>query len=399
MCSLRGVKVITLAAIFCTRCSLRSKLQETPVNSAFPLSNFDMTKAWIRVLVASCVINRLIRLMLWSRRYAPRHTAFTWCSMLSVESYTIPRFFVVASGDIKQPSTVTWMFVATVNLCLVPKVIIFMFFPFSSSLFWRNQESTSSRQCWSSWSAFIWSHGRNEMYSWTSSAYMWKLIPCFLITSPNGEMYIVNNSGPSTDPWGTPLDICRLLDVSFPMRMYWYLSERYEANHSNAGPLTPNRYFSRCNKIEWSIMSKAALKSSNTCTTTNPTSVASIMSLCTGLFLQNGPSCKMIEAAHPGCFRSGMMSFVAQQLSLLSSTGRPSLTRVDSYSRVRLMRDYPSTFFLVYIFKCVITLCIWIMIIISVFVLCTCITVSDFISCAPELIMSIEGIFATDAAA
>ena len=45
-----------------------------------------------------------------------------------------------------------------------------------------------------------------------------------------------------------------------------------------------------------------------------------------------------------------------------------------------------STFFLVYIFKCVITLCIWIMIIISVFVLCTCITVSDFISCALEFI-------------
>ncbi len=44
-----------------------------------------------------------------------------------------------------------------------------------------------------------------------------------------------------------------------------------------------------------------------------------------------------------------------------------------------LMRDYPSTFFLVYIFKCVITLCIWIMIIICVFLLCTCITVSDFI--------------------
>ena len=28
MCSLRGVNVITLAAIFCTRCSLRSKLVE-----------------------------------------------------------------------------------------------------------------------------------------------------------------------------------------------------------------------------------------------------------------------------------------------------------------------------------------------------------------------------------
>ena len=77
----------------------------------------------------------------------------------------------------------------------------------------------------------------------------------------------------------------------------------------------------------------------NTCTTTNPTSVASIMYavLSTGLFLRNGPSCKMIEAAHRGCFRSGMMSFVAQQLSLISSTGRPSLTRVDSYSRVRCL--------------------------------------------------------------
>ena len=190
MCSLRGVKVFTLAAIFCTRCSLRSKLQEPPVNSAFSQSNFHMTKAWIRVLVASCVINRLIRLMLWSRRYAPRHTV----SMLSVESYTIPRFCVVASGYIKQPSTVTWMLVANVNLCLVPKVIIFVLFPFNSSRFWRNQESTSSRQCWSSWSAFLWSHGRNEMYSWTSSAYTWKVIRCFLITSPNGEMYIVNNS-------------------------------------------------------------------------------------------------------------------------------------------------------------------------------------------------------------
>ena len=178
--------------------------------------------------------------MLWSRRYAARHTAFTWCSMLSVESYTIPRFFVVASGYIKQPSTVTWMFVATVNLCLVPKVIIFVLFPFSSSLFSRNQESTSSRQCWSSWSAFLWSHGRNEMYSWTSSAYMWKLI-----TSPNGEMYIVNNSGPSTDPWVTPLDIGRLLDVSFPMRMYWrhYQVDLYLRKVVPAGQPPPTYIF------------------------------------------------------------------------------------------------------------------------------------------------------------
>ena len=45
MCSLRGVNVITLAAICCTRCSLRSKLVETPDNNAFQQSNFDMTIA------------------------------------------------------------------------------------------------------------------------------------------------------------------------------------------------------------------------------------------------------------------------------------------------------------------------------------------------------------------
>ena len=33
MCSLRGVNVITLAAIFCTRCNLRSKFVETPDNN------------------------------------------------------------------------------------------------------------------------------------------------------------------------------------------------------------------------------------------------------------------------------------------------------------------------------------------------------------------------------
>ena len=47
MCSLRGVNVITLAAIFCTRCSLRSKLVETPDNNAFPQSSFDMTLHWV----------------------------------------------------------------------------------------------------------------------------------------------------------------------------------------------------------------------------------------------------------------------------------------------------------------------------------------------------------------
>ena len=35
MCSLRGVNVITLAAIFCKRCSLRSKFVETPDNLVF----------------------------------------------------------------------------------------------------------------------------------------------------------------------------------------------------------------------------------------------------------------------------------------------------------------------------------------------------------------------------
>ena len=54
MCSLRGVKVITLAAIFCTRCSLRSKLQETPVNKRVPAVQLRYDKGLNQSL--SCVL-------------------------------------------------------------------------------------------------------------------------------------------------------------------------------------------------------------------------------------------------------------------------------------------------------------------------------------------------------
>ena len=80
-----------------------------------------------------------------------------------------------------------------------------------------------------------------------------------------------------------------------------------------------------------------------------------------------------------------------------------SVSVTDSLSR--LTRDYSQlrNFALQIISDATVVLLghhsICIMIIISVFVLCTCITVSDFISCALEFIMSIEGIFVTDAAA
>ena len=62
----------------------------------------------------------------------------------------------------------------------------------------------------------------------------------------------------------------------------------------------------------------------------------------------------MIEAAHRGCFCSGMMSIVAQQLSLLSSTGRPSLTRVDSYSRVQCLITYKDKSLIVPLYKAIV---------------------------------------------
>ena len=41
-------------------------------------------------------------------------------------------------------------------------------------------------------------------------------------------MYIMNNSGPSMLPWGTPVGDGSGVDVAWPILTTWVLSERYE---------------------------------------------------------------------------------------------------------------------------------------------------------------------------
>ena len=45
----------------------------------------------------------------------------------------------------------------------------------------------------------------NDMYIWVSSAYRWyeKGVECKRCAT--GVVYIVKSSGPSTEPWGTPV--------------------------------------------------------------------------------------------------------------------------------------------------------------------------------------------------
>ena len=44
----------------------------------------------------------------------------------------------------------------------------------------------------------------NDRYNWVSSAYRWKPMSCFRITSAKGSVYNRNSNGPRTDPCGSP---------------------------------------------------------------------------------------------------------------------------------------------------------------------------------------------------
>lgn len=89
---------------------------------------------------------------------------------------------------------------------------------------------------------------------------------CFEISS-NGATYKENSRVPNTDPCGMPyltVEVVEFLKVIYTDKLNWVLSSRYEVSHFQAFPEIPKRCSSLVNKIEWSIVSNAAVKSSNT---------------------------------------------------------------------------------------------------------------------------------------
>ena len=94
-------------------------------------------------------------------------------------------------------------------------------------------------------------------------------------------MYKVKSKGPKTEPCGTPHDVGNMSEKQLPIFMACCLSVRYEVNQLRAVPDMPYHVDRRVMRILWSMVSKAADRSSRVRTVTFPLSMLRLMSLCT----------------------------------------------------------------------------------------------------------------------
>ena len=85
-----------------------------------------------------------------------------------------------------------------------------------------------------------------------------------LIIEPRGEVYRVYKSGPKTEPWGTPKASVCGDEETFSIKTLWVRPHKYDSNHFKTIPLKPNVVLRRSRRMLWSIVSKAALRSSKT---------------------------------------------------------------------------------------------------------------------------------------
>ena len=109
---------------------------------------------------------------------------------------------------------------------------------------------------------------------------------CFLyvlfeITELKGVVYKVKSKGPKTELCGTPHDVGNMSEKQLPILMACCLSIRYEVNQLRAVPDMPYHVDRRVMRILWSMVSKAADRSSRVRAVTFPLSMLRLMSLCT----------------------------------------------------------------------------------------------------------------------
>ena len=77
-----------------------------------------------------------------------------------------------------------------------------------------------------------------------------------------GVVYMTKSSGPRTEPWGTPQKDVYQEDRSVSHLTRKQRDERYDLNQLRTAPWIPNQDERRVVKISWSIVSKAAERSS-----------------------------------------------------------------------------------------------------------------------------------------
>ena len=77
-----------------------------------------------------------------------------------------------------------------------------------------------------------------------------------------GVVYMTKSSGPRTKPWGMPQEDVYQEDRSASHLTWKQRDDRYDLNQLRTEPWIPNQDERRVIKMSWSIVSKAAERSS-----------------------------------------------------------------------------------------------------------------------------------------
>ena len=123
------------------------------------------------------------------------------------------------------------------------------------------------------------SFGGVDFWSWVSFANSWWLTEWLAMMSESGVVYRTNCTGPSTEPCGTQNIKGEGEEAELLTTMYWFLSSMYDRNYCSAVERLPKTVSRRERRIWWSIVSKAAQRSSKCRTEILSSSIAVSRSL------------------------------------------------------------------------------------------------------------------------
>ncbi len=149
----------------------------------------------------------------------------TWLSKERLLSNSTPRFLTDYEESIEQPSSVRQCSRLLCVGVLGPIINTSVFSELNSKKLFVIQYFISTMHS-ISFSILCVSPGHEEIQSWVSSAWQWKLTPCFLMIFPKGNMYSIKSNGPSTEPWGTPYCTCDRYDISSFTAKNWWWSDK-----------------------------------------------------------------------------------------------------------------------------------------------------------------------------
>ena len=94
------------------------------------------------------------------------------------------------------------------------------------------------------------------------------------MTCPNGVMYMVNSTGPNTEPWGTPYFNTVGWDALPPANTVWLRSVKYDSSHRSTTSDMPKVSLTLFSSILWPSVSNAADRSRSDRMETDPWSQA-----------------------------------------------------------------------------------------------------------------------------